>query len=275
MAIYCMGDIQGCSQAFFALINKLGFSPSRDTLFVLGDLVNRGPDNLAVLRQLMQWGDSAQCILGNHDIFTLAVHFGVKPLRHGDTIQDILQSVDADKWIDWLRFQKLAIVETNCLMVHAGVVPQWDTVSVQQRSKTLHQILSGNDLAPFLREFYLYKDNKPDDSYDVSLRESMYSLAVLTRIRFCNELGDMDHTHSGYEEKPKESYLAWYDHDHRKTKDLAVLFGHWSARGGLWREKIACLDTGCVWGRELSVLKFADRASLNNLRNGEWISVPA
>jgi bis(5'-nucleosyl)-tetraphosphatase (symmetrical) len=125
MALYLIGDVQGCNAALGKMLEKLEFSPSRDTLFLLGDLVNRGPDNLGVLRRLMALGSSAQCLLGNHDLHLLAIHLGVHRLKPGDTVNDILQAPDRTQLMYWLRHQSLALQQGSVLMVHAGVLPAW------------------------------------------------------------------------------------------------------------------------------------------------------
>ena len=195
MAIYCVGDIQGCDGAFERLIAHIGFSPSRDTLYLLGDLVNRGPDSAAVLRRCMQWGDSARALLGNHDLHLLATAHGVRTPSRRDTLANILQADDSDRLLGWLRQQPLARHHQHgaesLLMVHAGVLPSWSAADTLALADEVHTVLRGPDLPAFLRQMY---GNQPDHWDDALTGTERLRVIVnaLTRLRFCSPQGVMD-----------------------------------------------------------------------------------
>ncbi len=151
---YLLGDLQGCCDALDRMLATIAFSPSRDRLYVLGDLVNRGPRSLDTLRRLRGLGDAAICLIGNHDLSLLAVAHGLRRVHRGDTLGDILAAPDRDAWIDWLRQRRLAHFEHGWLMVHAGVVPQWDLPTTLALAAEVERVLRGDDLFDFLREMY-------------------------------------------------------------------------------------------------------------------------
>ena len=154
MSLYCIGDLQGCLSPFERLLETIDFSPSRDTVYLLGDLVNRGPDSLGVLRRLMTLGDAAQCLLGNHDLHLLALWQGVRKPGRKDTLQDILQAPDRMALLDWLRHRAMALHCHGWLMVHAGVLPQWSTAQTVTLAAEVEQALRGPDLKDFLSTMY-------------------------------------------------------------------------------------------------------------------------
>lgn len=151
---YLIGDVQGCCDALDRLLAKIDFSPSRDAIYVLGDLVNRGPESLETLRRLRGFGASATCLLGNHDLNLLAVAQGVRQAHRGDTIGEILDAPDRDQWLDWLRQRRMAVFEHGWLMVHAGVVPQWDTAQTMALAAEVEGLLRGDALREFLPQMY-------------------------------------------------------------------------------------------------------------------------
>ena len=154
MSLYCIGDVQGCDAALGRLLDALGFSPSRDTIFVLGDLVNRGPDSRGVLHRLIGYGASARCLLGNHDLHLLAVAHGARKRRRSETIADILDAPDREPLLDWLRQQDMAFFEQGVLMVHAGVLPGWTTAQTLALAGEVEAVLRGPDIAGFLHKMY-------------------------------------------------------------------------------------------------------------------------
>jgi len=258
MALYLIGDVQGCNDALGHLMEKLQFSPSRDTMFLLGDLVNRGPDSLGVLRRVMALGSSAQCLLGNHDLHLLAMHLGLHPLKPGDTVQDILQAPDRDALMHWLRHQSMALLQGDTLMVHAGVLPQWTVSQTLQLAAEVEGVLRSNDWASFIAQMY---GNQPARWYDElqGIERLRVVVNALTRLRFCTPEGDMEFAHHrGLEETPP-GYLPWFDVPGRQTAQHTVAFGHWSALKPLQRADVLELDTGCVWGGCLSALQLHAR----------------
>lgn len=254
MALYLIGDIQGCNAALGELTDKIQFSPSRDTLYLLGDLVNRGPDNVGVLRRLQQWGASAQCLLGNHDLNLLGIHLGVRQQKPGDTVDDILQAPDRLALIDWLRQQPLALFEQNTLMVHAGVLPQWSVKQTIDLASEVTNILKSSDWVEFVGQMYGNLPLNWQDSLQ-SIDRLRVIVNALTRLRFCTPQGEMEFAHHGPVEQAPIGYLPWFDAPNRQTAQTTVAFGHWSSLEKLHRTDVLALDGGCVWGRCLTALE--------------------
>ena len=210
MALYLIGDVQGCNASLEHLLDTLDFSPSRDTIFLLGDLINRGPDNLGVLKRLQSLEHSAKCILGNHDLHLLGVHMGLRSLKPGDTVQDILQSPERDSLMDWLRQQPLALMQDDVLMVHAGVLPAWNAPTTLSLACEVASVLQSPDWQDFIRQMY---GNLPaawrDDLQGVDRLRVIVN--ALTRLRFCTPLGDMEFAHHGAPSIAPEGYLPWFE----------------------------------------------------------------
>jgi bis(5'-nucleosyl)-tetraphosphatase (symmetrical) len=195
MSLYLIGDVQGCNQALGRLLDTLAYSPSRDTIYLLGDLVNRGPDSAGVLRRLMAYGTSAKSLLGNHDLHLLAVAHGIRPAHRSDTVGDVLQAPDRDVLLHWLAHQPLAMLENfegqDTLMVHAGVLPQWSATKTIALAQEVQTQLQSPGLKAFLQHMY---GNLPDAWTDDLQGAERYRVVVntLTRLRFCNALGQME-----------------------------------------------------------------------------------
>lgn len=257
--IYLVGDLQGCCQPLARLLQTVDFSPSRDQLYVLGDLVNRGPDSLGVLRQLRALEGAATCLLGNHDLHLLAVAHGVRKPHRSDTLDAILHAPDRDDWLNWLRQQRLAMHAHGWLMVHAGVVPQWDAGQTMALAAEVEAMLQGPDLAEFLPQMY---GNEParwaDDLQGVARWRCVVN--SLTRLRFCAADGTMEFaTKDGAGESP-EGYMPWFEVPERRTAGTPVAFGHWSTLGLINRPDLLALDTGCVWGGQLTAVRLIGTA---------------
>ena len=263
MALYLIGDIQGCRPAFEALLQALDFSPSRDHAYLLGDLVNRGPDNLGLLRRLREEEDSFTCLLGNHDLHLLAVHLGLKKLKAGDTVNDVLQAPDAVELLDWLRHQSLALLEHGVLMVHAGVLPQWDATQVMNLAHEVELQLRSDDWPWLIENMY---GNEPRQWHDslTGIARSRVIINALTRLRFCTPDGVMDfEAKAGLDDAP-DGHAAWFDLPDRRSRHTPIAFGHWSTAGGLKRPNLVNVDTGCVWGGSLSAV------TLNPADPSQW-----
>lgn len=254
MAAYLIGDVQGCDEALGRLLHTLDFSPSRDTLYLLGDLVNRGPDSLAVLRRLQALQASAQCVLGNHDLHALAVAQGVRPPGRQDTLTDLLQAPDREVLLDWLRQQALALQAHGVLMVHAGVLPQWSASDTLARADELQQVLRGPHWAEFFSQMYGNEPARWDEGLQGMARLRVI-VNALTRLRFCSADGTMEFdTKEGADAAPA-GFMPWFDVPGRRTASDVVAFGHWSTLGWLDRHDVLALDTGCVWGGCLTALR--------------------
>ena len=268
MALYLISDVQGCDSALQHLLDEISFSPSRDTLFVLGDLVNRGPESADVLRRLMGYGDAARCLLGNHDLHLLAAAAGARKPSRKDTLESVLIAPDRNAMLTWLRWQRMAYLlehhQQTYLMVHAGVLPAWTAAQTMALAGEVETMLRGPDMNVFLHKMY---DNKPD-AWDVDLRGTARLRLIvnaLTRIRFCTADGVMEfETSDGADTAPK-GYMPWFAVPGRKTADITVAFGHWSTLGWLGRTDLLALDSGCVWGGCLSALKLGTSASAHEL----------
>jgi bis(5'-nucleosyl)-tetraphosphatase (symmetrical) len=254
MAHYLIGDLQGCDAPLARLLSKIAFSPSRDTLHFLGDLVNRGPASDAVLRRLMGYGDAAQCLLGNHDLSLLAVAQGSRAPHRNDTMDSILRAPDREAMLHWLRHRSMAIHAHGLLMVHGGVLPSWDLAQVLALAGEVEAVLRGPQLPDFLAHMY---GNQPDHWEDGLAGWDRLRVVVnaLTRLRFCTPEGVMDLRASGGLHKAPPGLLPWFDVPDRRTAGITIAFGHWSTLGYLRRPDVISLDTGCVWGGCLSALR--------------------
>ena len=254
MALYLIGDLQGCDDALDRLLSHIDFSPSRDTAYFLGDLVNRGPNNVGVLQRLMRMGSSAQCLLGNHDLHLLAVAHGVRPLHPQDTTQDILNAPHRHDLLDWLRHQHMAIHAHGVLMVHAGVLPSWSVQQTLSLASEVEQALRSDDWVDFLPKMYGGPPHQWHDDLAPPLRLRVI-LNALTRMRFCTARGEMDFTVKESADQAPEGLMPWFDVPERQTAGHMIAFGHWSTLKDTKRQDVVCLDDGCVWGGCLTALK--------------------
>lgn len=259
MTTYLVGDIQGCRSSFQQLLEKIDFSPSRDTVYVLGDLINRGPESVETLRLCMQLGDSIKALLGNHDLHLLASAYGVRKPGKRDTLQSILNAPDREALLHWVSQQPLARslkskTGQHLLMVHAGVLPQWDLDKTMQLADEVHQQIKSSSLPDFLMHMYGNYPNqwKPELTGSDRLR---VIVNALTRIRFCTADGVMDFESSESADAAPEGLMPWFECPERKTADITIAFGHWSTLGLINRPQLMALDTGCVWGGCLSAME--------------------
>ena len=258
MALYLIGDVQGCNSALQRLLDEISFSPSRDTLFLLGDLVNRGPDSAGVVRRLMGYGTAAQCLLGNHDLHLLAIAYGARRPSRQDTLNGILDAPDRQAMLDWLRWQRMAILEQvaghDVLMVHAGVLPSWTATQTMALAMEVESVLRSAALGDFLQHMY---DDQPDHWDEALTGTARWRVIVnaLTRLRFCTPAGQMEFGTTGGLDAAPAGYLPWFEVPGRQTSGVMLAFGHWSTLGWLGRANVLSLDTGCVWGGALSALR--------------------
>ena len=259
MALYCIGDIQGCDGALGHLLERMAFSPSRDTVYLLGDLVNRGPRSCAVLRRCMAADGALRCLLGNHDLHLLATAHGVRTPSRRDTLASVLQAEDRQALLGWLRQQPLARQHLHggetLLMVHAGVLPGWSAADTLAFAEEVHAVLRGPDLPAFLQQMY---GNQPDHWNNALTGTDRLRVIVnaLTRLRFCSAQGVMDFESAESAASPPPGLLPWFDVPGRRTAGTLLAFGHWSTLGWLNRSDLLGLDTGCVWGGTLSAVRF-------------------
>jgi bis(5'-nucleosyl)-tetraphosphatase (symmetrical) len=254
--IYAVGDIQGCAPSLKALVKKL---PKKSNMIFLGDLVNRGPNSLAALRQLksLQESGRAECILGNHDLHLLAIDAGVRKTKGLDTVDPILKAPDRKELIDWVRNRPMALSNGRVLTVHAGVLPQWDLQQTLECAQEVERALRGKSYKQFLANMYGNTPNKWSNSLKGYERLRVITNA-LTRMRFCTPSGQMEfESKEGLGNGPK-GYIPWFKAPKRKTANTLIYFGHWSTLGLLRRNNVIGLDTGCVWGGKLTALEIAN-----------------
>ena len=265
MALYLIGDLQGCDAPFQRLLQTINFSPSTDTLYLLGDLVNRGPDSLGVLRRLSALGAAAQCLLGNHDLHALAVWQGVRATKRNDTLQTLLAADDSAYLFEWLRHRPMAICAHGWLMVHAGVLPQWTTAQTLALAAEIETVLRGPDMKLHLADMY---GNTPAAWHDQLAGSDRLRVIInaLTRLRFCSADGLMDFTSNSNADNPPAGFTPWFDVPGRETQDQPIAFGHWSTlmpdnqRTTHMRSNTLPLDTGCVWGGCLTAARLGSAA---------------
>ncbi len=264
MALYLIGDVQGCDEPLGRLLALIDFSPSRDTIYLLGDLVNRGPDSAGVLRRLRSYGHSALCILGNHDLSLLAVAHGARQPGSRDTLDSVLQAPDRPALLDWLRHRPLALYAHGMLMVHAGVLPQWTLPQTLELAHEVQQAIRSPDAAHFFTQMY---GNEPNRWHDKLKGADRLRLIVnaLTRLRFFNRDGTVELKTSAPPARAPKGLVPWFDMPERQTASTPIAFGHWSQLGLLRRPDVLSLDTGCVWGGQLSALRLGSTRAQDEL----------
>jgi len=268
MAHYLIGDVQGCDEALGRLLDCIGFSPSRDTLYLLGDMVNRGSASLAVLRRVMALGEAAHGLLGNHDLHLLAVAHGVRKPHRSDTLNEILQAPDRQALLHWLRHRPMALQVQGWLLVHAGVLPSWDTHQTLSLARELQTHLRSADWGVLMHNLY---GNTPDRWNDDLQGYDRLRVIVnaLTRLRLCTADGVMEFDTKDGSTAAPQGFLPWFDVPGRRTAGTPVAFGHWSTLKTTGRDDTLALDTGCVWGGCLTAARLSDRPG-----TCERISVP-
>jgi len=250
---YAIGDVQGCFDELQRLLHEVCFT-EKDKLWFVGDLVNRGPKSLDVLRFVKQLGDRAIVVLGNHDLHLVTQHEGFERPRKDDTFQDVLRAPDCTALVDWLRTRPMLHVEGDWAMVHAGLLPQWSIQKAASLGKEVEHALAGPRYREFLKNMY---GGEPDEWSDSLTGWDRLRVIVnaMTRLRFCTLQGKMELDAKG--KIPPRGFLAWFEL--RKDRETIVC-GHWSALGLKLTQKLAALDSGCVWGGKLSALRLEDRA---------------
>ena len=258
MATYAIGDIQGCMDALRRLLDRISFNPVEDRLWFVGDLVNRGPDSLGVLRFVKQLGTSAVTVLGNHDIHLLALWSHITQPGRKDTLQPILSAPDAEELVHWLRHRPLLHAEAGYVMIHAGMLPSW---SISQACALAHEVeaaLQGDNFQDILPSIYFRKTLRPSNHLSMDERLGL-TTNVLTRLRVCTHEGVPEFSFKGPPEEAPPGYFPWFQIPNRLTQHDTIIFGHWSALGIIQEKHIVALDGGCVWGRELVTMRLEDR----------------
>ena len=254
MATYAIGDLQGCYESLLRLLEKINFDSTTDTLWFAGDLVNRGSDSLATLRFVKSLGDSAITVLGNHDLHLIAIAHGFKTTRSPD-IQRILDADDKNELIQWLSEQPLLHHDEklNFTLTHAGIYPLWSILQAKQYAAELEHTLK-NNLIEFLKNMYGNQPDKWDDSL-IGFDRLRFICNCFTRMRFCNPDYSLDLNCNGAPGTIPDGALPWFELKNHLTENERLLFGHWSTLGKVKKENIYPLDTGCVWGGELTACR--------------------
>jgi len=249
---YAVGDIQGCDEELQTLLERLKFSADRDQLWLVGDLVNRGPDSLPALRRVRSLGDNAVVVLGNHDLHLLAVAHGARRPRPSDTLDEVLAAPDRDALLEWLITRPLAHAQGADLMVHAGLVPQWTVAGTLALAREVGEALRHDPRALFEHMY----GNEPDrwDERLAGVQRLRFAINVLTRLRVCTADGRVDLGVKGEPPSPPSPLRPWFAHAERASREARVIFGHWSALGLVREHGVIGLDTGCVWGGALSAV---------------------
>ena len=257
MATYAIGDVQGCSEQLQQLIDRIRFNPQQDRLWFVGDLVNRGPDSAGVLRFVKSLGGSASAVLGNHDLFLLAVSEGIVRLRSKDTIRDVLRAEDRNELIDWLRQRPFHHREGSFLMVHAGLLPQWSVDDAADLARELEQTMAGSEYRPVLEEVFHGPPHQWNSSLTGMARMAVVARA-LTKLRTCTPGGELS-SYSGPLEDIPSGYFPWFRIPGRRNTDATIITGHWAALGLHVESNLLAIDSGCVWGRQLTAVRLEDR----------------
>jgi bis(5'-nucleosyl)-tetraphosphatase (symmetrical) len=258
MALYAIGDIQGCHAEFCQLLELIAFSPATDRLWLVGDLVNRGPESLAVLREVRKLGDAATTVLGNHDFHLLTVAAGHRRPHRSDTLDAILAAPDRDELLAWLAARPLVVVEGERLLVHAGLLPQWTPATALMLSREVQAMLAGNRAHEFLG--VLYGDEPRQWSDELSGYDRLrVAVNACTRLRFCRADGTMEFKEKRGPDNAPAGFLPWFAQPARLSARMTVVCGHWSTHELLLAPNVLMLDSGCLWGGTLTGVCLDDR----------------
>ncbi|WP_261816576.1 symmetrical bis(5'-nucleosyl)-tetraphosphatase [Vibrio gallicus] len=259
MSTYIVGDIQGCLQELKLLLSKVQFNPNIDTLWVAGDLVARGPESLQTLRFIKSLGDSAKVVLGNHDLHLLAVSLGIHKVKEKDKTAPILLAEDKQDLLDWLRHQPLLAEHSDFVLSHAGIYPLWDLNTSRSLAKEIETILQGEHWQQLIRDMYA---NQPIiwSSNLTGIERHRFIINAFTRMRYCDQQGRLDMANKlSPEQLDDNPLIPWFDLPQRVPLEKTAIFGHWAALMGLTTEHVIGLDTGCVWGNHMTILRWEDQ----------------
>lgn len=268
MATYAVGDIQGCFREFDALLEALRFDPARDRLWLVGDLINRGPDSLAVVRRVRELGDAAVSVLGNHELHLLAIRYNASEVKPNDTFAELMAAPDFDDICAWLRSLPLLVDDPSLgfVMTHAGVPHIWDLDKARALAREVEAVIRGQQYGEYFQAMY---GNLPDCWNDDLRGPERWRVITnyFTRMRLITMSGRLDFTHKGALDSAPAGWTPWYELRAQHPLEQTILFGHWAALQGVtaWANVVG-LDTGCVWGGSLTALC---------LESGEFTSIPA
>ena len=263
MPTYAIGDLQGCYDPLQRLLERIKFAPENDTLWLVGDLVNRGPQSLEVLRFIKSLGAAAVTVLGNHDLHLLALASGFGRVHKSDTFGPILAAPDRDELLHWLQHRRLAWREREFLLLHAGLMPGWSADDAMRLAAEAEAVLQQPDARDFFAQMY-------GDS-PCAWRDNLQGIArirvivnTFTRMRYCTAQGEMDFHHKGAPGSQPPGLFPWFDVPERRSADTTIIMGHWSTLGLIHRPNLLALDTGCLWGGELTAVRLEDRRAFTS-----------
>jgi bis(5'-nucleosyl)-tetraphosphatase (symmetrical) len=263
VALYAIGDVQGCDAELDALLKAIRFSADRDRLWFVGDLVNRGPASLKVLRRVRALGDAASITLGNHDLHLLAIVLGTAPLRRGDTLTDVLTAPDRDSLIEWLAHRPLLHEDRalNLCLLHAGLPPQWDLPTARECAREFEQALQ-RDPKKLFKHMYGDKPDRWDEDLK-GARRLRFIVNCFTRLRYLDTAGRLAlHAKGAPARAQRDSLIPWFEAANARWRGRRIVFGHWSTLGFFQNADVIGLDTGCVWGGSLTALRLDAVGSL-------------
>lgn len=263
MRTYAIGDIQGCYDEFALLLDRIGFDPVRDRLWLVGDLVNRGPRSLEVLRKVKALGASAVTVLGNHDLHLLAVAMAGGKKKSQDTLDEILAAADRDELLHWLRHRPMLHHDAGLgtTMIHAGLAPQWDLATAKRCAREVETALrDDHQCVELFKNMY---GDKPDrwSSELEGFERLRFITNCLTRLRFCHDDGRLELKFKGTLDDAPKDLLPWFRVTGRASRSQRILFGHWSALGYYDGDNVLSIDTGCVWGSTLCAVRLDRRSA--------------
>lgn len=258
MATYAIGDVQGCYDELQRLLDVINFDPTLDKLWFAGDLVNRGPQSLQTLRFVKKLGDSAITVLGNHDLHLLAAACLEKKAQKKNTLHQVLEAPDCGELLEWLRHRPLFHYQNGYCLLHAGLPPQWDFNKTKKMAKKAEMVLRSKDYRDFLKQMYGDKPNKWSPQLK-GLGLLRFIVNCFTRLRYCAEDGSLNFDYSGPPGTQKKGLVPWFQVPNRKNADMQIIFGHWSALGYYAGDNCYGIDTGCLWGGQLTAIKLGEQ----------------
>lgn len=272
MAYYAVGDIQGCYDPLARLLDEVNFDPAADTLLCVGDMVNRGPKSLKVLKFIKSLENQCVSVLGNHDIHLLAMLYGIRTPRPNDTLKRIIDSPLAPELADWLRERPLLVIneKRKFALCHAGIYPWWSKKEAKNNASEVEAIFSDEQKCiKLLNKIYSNQPSRWSETLGKTQR-ARFTINAFTRMRFCSPKGHLNLTESGFSGKRRKNRLPWFEIENGAFSDYRIIFGHWSALGLLNRSRHLCLDTGYVWGRHMTLAKIPK----SNEKKVKFITTP-
>ena len=260
MSTYVIGDVHGCLKQLDRLLAIIERETPDAQLFFTGDIINRGPDSLGVLRRIMAMGDRAQMVLGNHDLHLLGIAAGIRKMKSGDTVKPVFEAPDCGELLDWFRTRPMACpVGKKGILVHAGLLPQWTRKKALALAAELEAVLRSDRWQSLMADMYGNKPARWDDGLK-GMDRLRCIINSFTRLRFCSADGVMEFDAKLGPETAPEGYMPWFEVPDRQSEDSLVIFGHWSTLGLVNRPNLLALDTGCLWGGALTAVRLDDRA---------------